>query len=908
MNRFEKALEWSLATKTREYALVLLLFLALTVVFTWPLVLHLHNGVIGGRGDPMLNAWIISWDAKTIFTNPSGLFQGNIIYPSRDVLAYSEHLFAMGILTAPVYFISGNPVLSYNLLVVFAAVLSGFGCYLLVKELTSSRWAGLAAGVFFAFCPYKLSKLGHLHVFFSPFLPFALLYEYRYLRKGGKWNLVLFGVFFLAQALSSWHYLIFTSLVVASLWLWVAVFTRRREGLMRLLGIVAAVAAAAIIIVPFALPYLRAHDRLPGFERSMDELEGYAATPEDFLRVLPENLVYGDAAPAFELPGERGESVFFPGFVVLVFALLGLAALWAGRGKEAGGGGEAGADDAGGGEAGAGKAGAGKKGDGREIFPFRRGAAFPFLLLLLGFVLVLGPEPHGISNPPFIAMFHLGLLKFIRVPSRFYVIVALALAMLAGYGMAWLVARLRAGGGKRGLRRAAPFCLLLILVFELMSVNFTIAEVPVGGEVPEVYSWLEQQGDVRVIELPTSYLSPAVSNDRDLGLAFTDVLGFHESEATVVYFSTYHWKKIVNGYSGYFPYHYRRTITEMQGFPSQRSLELLRALGIDYVVWNWEAVQPQRREEFNVRLFSVPGLSMVEDFGDYTVFGVETGPVVGAEALDVGAFGPDTVLPGEDFNLGLIARNRGGAPFISLEEGSQRYQATFADAEGTTVSVQDGEFWGPFFLRQEEAVSIPLCLKAPRESGRYRLQLALREGVLGERSFTFDVDVGEIPVSTQPAGLDGTISIVGGETIGLASPDGLLPLSFEVENAGDTLWKATTQDKEPDEVDVGLVRIGVSWEQKGVKVWEDQRCNLPGDIAPGQEVTVSTLVRPPPVPGAFTMRVGLVCEFFGWFGNSLEIEVEIENWMREETREAPAASGPAPGGYALPAAHLIEAA
>lgn len=902
MNRFERALEWSLATRKREYTLVLLLFTALTVVFTWPLVLHLHNGVIGGRGDPMLNAWIVSWDARTIFTNPGGLFQGNIIYPSRDVLAYSEHLFAMGVLTAPIYFISGNPILSYNFLVIFAAVLSGFGCYLLMKELTSSRWAGLVAGIFFAFCPYKLSKMGHLHVFFSPFLPFVLLYQYRYLRKGGRRNLVLFGLFFLAQALSSWHYLIFTSLVVAALWVWVAIFSRRREELMRLAGVAAAIAVALVVIIPFALPYLRAHDRLPGFERSLDELSGYAATPEDFLRVLPENLVYGDAAPPFELPGARGESVLFTGFVVLVFALLGLAGLWSRRKKKPAGTGPAGEETGG---DGCGDEEAAEK---RELFPFRHGAVFPFLLLVLGFALVLGPKPHGISNPPFVAMFHLGLLKFIRVPSRFYVIICLALAMLAGYGMAWLVSRLGKGGRRPGLRRVAPFCLLLILLFELLSVNFTIAEVPVFGDVPEVYSWLEEQGDVRVIELPTSPLSPAVSSDRDLGLNFTDVLGFHESEATIVYFSTYHWKKIVNGYSGYFPYHYRRTMTEMQGFPSRRSLELLRALGIDYVVWDWDAVQPHRREEFNVRLFSTPGLSMVADFGGYTVFAVEAGPVAGAEALEVRAFAPDMAVPGQDFNLGLIARNRGGAPFISLEEDSQRYQAVFTDAGGAPVSVQEGEFWGPFFLRQEEAAGIPLFLRAPRAAGRYQLRLSLRQGALGEKEFTFSLRVGDMPVSTQPAELDGTIAVTGGEAISLDTPDGLLPLSFEVENTGDTLWKAAMEEAGPGEMSAGLVRIGVSWEQRGRKVWGEQRCYLPGDLAPGQKVTVPTLVRPPAVPGAFTMRVGLVCEFITWFGESLEVELEIRDWMPQETPAAPAASRSAPGGYARSGAHWIEAA
>jgi hypothetical protein len=265
-------------------------------------------------------------------------------------------------------------------------------------------------------------------------------------------------------------------------------------------------------------------------------------------------------------------------------------------------------------------------------------------------------------------------------------------------------------------------------------------------------------------------------------------------------------------------------------------------------------------------------------------------------------------VPAQDFNLGLIAENRGDAPFISLEEGSQRYQAIFTDEGGAEISRQDGEFWGPFFLQREEGVSIPLIARAPRQAGKYTLRLALQGGVLGEREFAFPVDVGDLPQSTQPANLDGTIAIAGGEALGLATPDGLLPMTFEVENTGDTLWRAAMEDAGAGEMSAGLVRIGVSWEQGGKEVWGEQRCYLPGDLAPGQKATVPTLVRPPAVPGTFTMRIGLVCEFYSWFGETLELELNIENWMPEEVPVAPAASGAPPGAYTRSPARWIEAA
>ena len=36
----------------------------LTIVLTWPLARGLTRDVPGGFGDPLLNAWIIAWDAE----------------------------------------------------------------------------------------------------------------------------------------------------------------------------------------------------------------------------------------------------------------------------------------------------------------------------------------------------------------------------------------------------------------------------------------------------------------------------------------------------------------------------------------------------------------------------------------------------------------------------------------------------------------------------------------------------------------------------------------------------------------------------------------------------------------------------------------------------------------------------
>ena len=71
------------------------LLVAAAIAVTWPLALHLANGVTD-FGDPLLNSWILAWDAHALATSPRHLFDANIFYPESWTLAYSETLLLPG--------------------------------------------------------------------------------------------------------------------------------------------------------------------------------------------------------------------------------------------------------------------------------------------------------------------------------------------------------------------------------------------------------------------------------------------------------------------------------------------------------------------------------------------------------------------------------------------------------------------------------------------------------------------------------------------------------------------------------------------------------------------------------------------------------------------------------------------
>src|SRR5262245_3382129 len=95
--------------RRRDALIAALVYTALTIVFTWPLARGLARDVPGDLGDPLLNAWILAWDASHL---GRGLWNANIFYPHPLALAYSEHLLPQALTILPMQLISGNPVLS----------------------------------------------------------------------------------------------------------------------------------------------------------------------------------------------------------------------------------------------------------------------------------------------------------------------------------------------------------------------------------------------------------------------------------------------------------------------------------------------------------------------------------------------------------------------------------------------------------------------------------------------------------------------------------------------------------------------------------------------------------------------------------------------------------------------------
>src|ERR1043165_9937323 len=74
--------------------------IALTIILTWPQVLHLGTHV-AAHDDPLLSMWRLAWIAHVLPRHPQQFVDGNIFSPHVRTLAYSDATLLEGLVAAP---------------------------------------------------------------------------------------------------------------------------------------------------------------------------------------------------------------------------------------------------------------------------------------------------------------------------------------------------------------------------------------------------------------------------------------------------------------------------------------------------------------------------------------------------------------------------------------------------------------------------------------------------------------------------------------------------------------------------------------------------------------------------------------------------------------------------------------
>lgn len=192
----------------------------------------------------------------------------------------------------------------------------------------------------------------------------------------------------------------------------------------------------------------------------------------------------------------------------------------------------------------------------------RRPRAVAVLYAVVALVAVdLSFGPHGLLHPLFVD--RVSLLRGLRSWSRFGIVAGAALALLAGVGTAALTKALpRVPRGPA----LVPALLIAVLVVEYSNTAMPLGAVGLSSSA-DIYKVLKSAPDGAVVELPLPRLDRLPGN-----------------EAIYQSGSLFHWKPLVNGYSGYYPQDYFETVVRMAGFPDDTSLARLRSHDVRYVI------------------------------------------------------------------------------------------------------------------------------------------------------------------------------------------------------------------------------------------------------------------------------------------------------------------------------------
>ena len=296
---------------------VLGVFVLLAVIHTWPLAQRPAVNSRVDNGDYCLNVWAVDWVAHTLPSDPAHLFDGNIFYPSRLTLAYSEPLILQGALAMPLAWFGMSAVPMFNVILIAGFALSGWAFAMFVQRETGSWTAGVAAGSAVAFCAHNLVRLAHIQALHLELLPLVFLAIDRLLVTGHMRYAAAFGAALALQATTSIYLLVFAGWAALCAWI-VRLPEWRRRLRETVLWTVLAAATCAVLLLPVIWPYAELANS-EGMVRGLGETRRCAASWIDYL--------YTGSRVHHELWSRRfrdSSDANFPGVIVTVLAVFAL--------------------------------------------------------------------------------------------------------------------------------------------------------------------------------------------------------------------------------------------------------------------------------------------------------------------------------------------------------------------------------------------------------------------------------------------------------------------------------------------------------------------------------------------------------------------------------------------------------
>jgi hypothetical protein len=651
-------------------------------------VYHLSDRV-ADAGDSLINCWILAWNAHALVAPGMNVWDAPFYYPVKNTFTFSETMFGNLWLTLPVQFLTGNPTLAFNALVLGSFVLGMYCTFLLVGSLTGNFVAGVVAGIVFSFSPYRWADIPHAQLLPFFWAPLGLLLAHRFLETNGKRHLPGLFAVLVVQYYTSIY--LGTILVITTVTFAVVHVLAERRGKDRfvwftdprlLTTLLGGGALAALALAPLVLPYTRTA-RAWGFVRTQADNASFSCEPLSYLVPNPGFRSYQWLYYLFE-----GQIRGYCGLGVTPWLLALGGILVARRRPQTLG-----------------------TGGARVVKRFAW-TALVMAVLMLGPCLILLDRQRHFPLPYFLVYHLVPGAKALRVPTRFILPLLLCLAVLGGFAVAQaLHAWRRWRPVTRALIGAASLA-LFALDYAVTDNSGVVCEP--RAQFPPVYAYLAAGEAGRpVLELPAS-----------LGGQFR-----------YLYYQTAHWRPLLGGESGSFTPAALEMAKRTQGPPTDATLRFLELTPAQTLVIHLNAC-PGAVEQWRGADLTRYGFRRVGQFGEALVWErVQPLPDSSSRLRVVrGDFQFSKALLEDRLDISLVlSPGAGGRPWRYLERGLADLTIEVVGPQGE-VQRYTKPFAIPPYLLPGETAAVRLDKVRGRFAGarRVRIRGPLVEGFEAE--------------------------------------------------------------------------------------------------------------------------------------------------------------------------------
>jgi hypothetical protein len=284
----------------------------------------------------------------------------------------------------------------------------------------------------------------HLELQWTVWIPWAFWALHRTFDTGAIRDGVLLGVFVTLQFMSSIYYGLFLGTLLVVCVVSLLLGSRRGEIRNRIVALALGGATAALLIVPYALPYVETRRNLGA--RPEEQVVMFSARPSSYRATTQTNFLYGDRSARMG----RGERRLFPGILPLLLALVGLL-----------------------------------------LYPPTDQAIMYVIGLAIAFEMSFGLKGYVFS----FLYDHIPGFDGLRAPARLGIFVVFFLGVLAAYGHAALAKSLN-----QRVQHALTAGIVAVLLLEYWVAPLPL--VPYPTTAPPLYSWLAKQPVGVVAEFP----------------------------------------------------------------------------------------------------------------------------------------------------------------------------------------------------------------------------------------------------------------------------------------------------------------------------------------------------------------------------------------------------------------------